>query len=75
MCTSSMPADETGEILLLETFLGWNLSGQRKGCMSVKTEICTYFVGADGTRIDKSSGKLDENAREAFCERLLSMVN
>ena len=75
MCTSSMPADEAEGILLLETFLGWNLSSQRKGCVFVKTEICIYFVGPNGTKIDKSSGKLDGNAREVFCNRLLSMVN
>lgn len=41
----------------------------------MKTEVCLYFLGTSGTRIDKSSGKLDENAREVFCERLLSIVN
>ena len=41
----------------------------------MKTEVCLYFVGTNGTRIDKPSGKLDENAREVFCKRLLSMVN
>lgn len=43
----------------------------------MKTEICIYFVGPNGTRIDKSSGEstLMEIFREVFCDRLLSMVN